>query len=221
MKPFFFVVAFLLGLMGIAVLPSMSSADGCIVRNKTIFGYGQYQNTGYIQKAVVAPYVGYNNVYVPKAVEVIASPEYYYSVGSYYRDKLLVDAIAGRILEAQKNGQIGGFPSPNGGGGSASPPPPPIAGGAVRAGAFQEPKLLAIVTQTCARCHAGGVSKGGFTILTEDGKLADLSERSVEKVFRLVSTGAMPQGGKPVEDAAIVLFNQWADEVAKKQVGTK
>lgn len=215
----FLSAAFLVGLLLVGVTPSPSAADGCLVRDKAVF----------VNKAFAVPYAGYaanvvhngvaNYGYNVKVIEAIVSPDYYYSVGSYYREKVLADAIVGRILEAQKNGLIGGQP-PTGSIAPTNPAPTkPSGDGSVKAGAYQEPKLLASVTKHCASCHSGGTAKGNFTILTDDGKLVDLDERMAEKTFRLVSTGIMPKGGNPVPDVDIPLYNEWANTIS--QVGKK
>ena len=210
------VLSMLIGAVVVAVTPSPSIADGCLVRNRQV----------YQQSAYVVPYAGYtnniahhgnynyNNV---KVLEVLASPAYYYSVQNYYAEKLLADSIVGRILEAQKNGLIGGVPQtpPQGGIVPTNPMAPVGPKVGVQAGPYQEEKLLAVVNQSCASCHSGGVAKGGFTILSDDGKLADLDEKMVWKTMGLVTSGDMPRGGKPVADESIPLFFTWAKEVSK------
>ncbi len=208
---------FLIGVAGVAVMPSPLMADSCVVRNHAVY-----------QQAVVSPYVGYNanvvnsygyhQTYYPKVVEVVVNNDYYYSVADYYKLKLLSDSIVGRILEAQAKGQGGVQPTnpPQGGIVPPTVPVTPTGTGPVKAGPFQDEKLVAVVNQSCASCHSGNSPKGGFTIVTEDGKLADLDICAVGKVFHQCATGRMPKGGKPLPDDVMPLLDQWVTEVSKQ-----
>jgi hypothetical protein len=61
----------------------------------TYYAPSYYRPTYYApEKEVVYKY---KEVLVPYEQKVYANPEYYASIGDYYRDKLLVDAIAGRL----------------------------------------------------------------------------------------------------------------------------
>lgn len=211
--------------------PPPLQADGCFVNRS--FYTGQSYSVPYVtptyshQKAYVAPTYNYHYDYTPKVVEVLVNPDYYYSVGSYYRDKVLTDAIVGRLSELQlKSQQKPGVDPPQ----STAPPrvtmppvetPPPGGVGPAEpqgfldASPYQEPKLLATINQSCARCHNPTTAKGKLSLLTPDGKIANLSEGTWWKCFSLVSTGEMPAGGKAISDEETVLFHTAAKAAEK------
>lgn len=146
---------------------------------------------------------------VPKAIKTFVSPDYYFSVGDAYRDALLADAIAYRVLLGQQSGQ------------KAVPPyqavpripqDPEVPRG--KPESREQPgqrqstqpvpeKLKEVIAASCLGCHAGQQSP-------------DFSDPAVvSKGLRwaahgLVAGGDMPKGGKPLPDEVVVLFYQYA-----------
>ena len=158
-----------------------------------------YQQAYYAAPAYHDPHV----VLVPKAVEVYASPDYYASVRDYFRDALLADAIAYRLMTNQPRG---GPPAP-----LPSRPDSPPAGGRTAEPALKTavaPALQKIVTESCVKCHQGPGAKKGVD-------LSDLS--SVPWGVRwachgAVNAGDMPPGGQPLPDESVRPFYEWAKQ---------
>jgi hypothetical protein len=151
-------------------------------------------------------------VLVPKAIKVQVDRDHYYSINSAARDDLLADAIVGRLLRMNK---ISGTPTPS----TPTPSTPtPSTGtedtGEDRAGLHQEPKLVQIITNSCAKCHGAGSKQ--TKLLTSDGKLTDLLAGKVWESFALVNSGEMPKGSKSLEDDDVKLFYEWAKKARKK-----
>ena len=141
-------------------------------------------------------------VLVPKAVRVLANPDYYYTVGDSYKDNLLADAVAFRVLNSLRGKTA---PGPVAGPGEAAPAMGKAEASTARPSAptAVDAKLKAVVEASCVKCHAG---KNGID-------LSDLS--TLARVDRLnaldqILTGEMPKGGKPVSDDEVLLFRQWA-----------
>lgn len=214
----------------LASLLSVQSADaqGC-VRSRTYFGASTvHAPITYAAPAYVAP------VYVtPRVVELYTPVEYYYSVQNFYRDQLLADAIAYRILSGQQGG--GGIaPGGNGGGrlrggrqpmtgadnGDAPPPlpdrrtaPPPEG---PQRGGFKtavDPKLTALVNAKCAECHNG-----------TNPKRMDLSDLSTiptpyrSMCFLKTNIGEMPKGKKTeLTNEEVALFLSWYKDGEKAE----
>jgi hypothetical protein len=98
MKRLLFLGIWGLALLALAVLPGPSPAGGCYPSYYSYpvsYSYPTYYTPTYYQ-----PYPVYveKEVVKPYAVKSYVSPDYYYSVQDYYRDKLLVDAMAGRSV---------------------------------------------------------------------------------------------------------------------------
>jgi hypothetical protein len=77
-----------------------AQAQHCYSYRPVVTNYqsSYYQPTYY--QPTYTPYYA-ELVIQPRAVQVVTSPDYYFSVNNYARDNLLADAIAFRILTAQ------------------------------------------------------------------------------------------------------------------------
>jgi hypothetical protein len=179
---------------------SFPASAQCNLRSRVV--YPTYHAKVYNQYHYQAPYSNYKDVVlVPKAIEVVVSPDYYFSVSDYYRDKLLVDAIAGRMLDLQRQ-QNQPAPQPKVTPVQPQPQPPqpvqpmqpvPQAKWENVPGTFQKPELLQVLNQSCVKCHSPSNPKSGLSLVTADGKIAKLSKEMVLESFRQVNTGRMPQ----------------------------
>jgi hypothetical protein len=230
------LLAFAAATLALGLLPDAVCADGCF-KTRSYFGAYSYAPT------YAAPTYYYQQpYYVPKVVEAIVAPDYYYSVGSYYKDKLLADAIVGRIAELQLKNPGGQTAPPTYSPGPEAAPP----GGGVRQapanpmsplntpqievipqqgrrgpGAYQNPKLLAVLNQACASCHGDTPTRGASWTLVSQGKLANLTSAEWNEAFVLVSTQEMPKGNKPVADEATVLFREAALAVRQLEASAR
>lgn len=173
-------------------------------------------------------------VLVPKAIEVEVQPHYakrdhFYSVDPYLQQNLLADAIVGRLLRMKDYGAGG-----SGTGTSpvtvipsnpilpSAPVPQPLPAptvdnpeyGTPRAGAYQEAKTVAVVTNHCAKCH--GPNSKDVKLMTADGKLNDISQGKAWECFGLVNSGEMPKATKSLDDNDVKLFYAWAKNARKK-----
>lgn len=184
-----------------------------------------------VVQSYVTPYVNKNVVLVPKAVQVQVSPDYYYSVADHYRDKLLVDAIAGRLQQMQAAGQLQAPQSDQNYQElmkmflqlqlqqRASPyaPTMPPAQGALPGGIPQiqagsvNPALVQVIETKCIRCHNPGTKQGGLDLTN----LVVLDECAWWKAYGLVNSGEMPKGGQPLTDEQTLVFYQQARNFKK------
>lgn len=152
-------------------------------------------------------------ILLPKVVEVEVHRDHYYSIDPYYQQSLLADAIVGRLLQAQnKTAPVRtGYPSTP----VTTPPSSPTKKGSqeVKAGSYQEPKLLKVINDSCVKCH--GANSSNIALVTADGKLADISEGEAWKCFGLVNSGEMPKASKSLNDEQVKLFYEWAKNARK------
>lgn len=167
------LVAFVIPLLILCCIPE-ADASGC--RHVVVVKH----HTPYVAPHYVAPHHDYIK-YVPVAI----APDYFWSTRDYYRDQLLADAIAYRLLAAQNgNAQKGG---------SETRPPQnsrmPQAED-VRPSETQErgvpASFLADVSSHCASCHTKGSEKGGLAIM-DGNRLAQLSPEQVGKILHRVT----------------------------------
>lgn len=148
-------------------------------------------------KYVTAPYVAptyhhnYDYVEIVKAVPVAVAPDYFWSVRDYYRDALLADAVAYRILAAQ--GKAPATPAQ----GTEIPrgvvpqaPMPRAEEARLPAGGFPQ-----LATTACAQCHDKVAAKGGFAWF-DGGKMLPLEAQQSGDVVTAVLEGRMPKGVK-------------------------
>lgn len=138
-------------------------------------------------------------ILVPYALPIELTKDYYFSIDSYYRDKLLVDAIVGRL---------------QGDGGSGIPPkdrtphhekPSSVPTDKLDPTAVPE-GLVKVVANSCIKCHAKD----------NPGGRADLSDLSTVgaglrwHAHGLVNSGEMPKGVAALKDEEVLLFYEWA-----------
>jgi mono/diheme cytochrome c family protein len=144
---------------------------------------------------------------VPKAVKVLVSPDYYYSISDGYREALLADAIAYRLLAAQ---------------GRAAPPSEVVpryeepktkrpGGSAPQAATEVSEALKKLADARCAKCHSGG--DNGIDL----DDLSTVPEGQRWHAHALVNSGEMPKGGKAITDDEVKLFYEWAKSARKKK----
>jgi hypothetical protein len=100
-------------------LATPARSGGCYSAASYSYGYGAsyYPSYGYYSAPTYSYYTpSYTPVYytpkyevqevvVPKAVKAYTSPDYFASVSDYYRDKVMLDAIAGKSTDASKLAQ--------------------------------------------------------------------------------------------------------------------
>lgn len=85
----------------------------------------------------------------------------------------------------------------------------------ILAGPYQNEKLLAIVNNSCTKCH--GVDSKQSSFVTRDGKsLADVSAGKVWEAFALVNSGEMPKAADQLNDEAVQLFYEWGKKARKR-----
>lgn len=149
--------------------------------------------------------------YVPYAIPVEVYPrDHYYSLDSYYRDKLLVDAIVGRLVSANQPAPPKEKPAPVPNQPATQPPAqdPAVSLAAMLCRPVKTAVpagLQEIVASKCIKCHGG------------NPKRADLSDLSTvpEGVRWLakneVDVGKMPKGLEPLTDEQVKLFSQWGE----------
>jgi hypothetical protein len=206
--------------------PTVAAADHCQVtyRPSATYSYAPGYSAPYVAPTYQQPY--YDRVLlVPKVQTIYDQPSYYYSLGDSYRDALLADAIAFRVLQAQK----GAAPAPAyvpripeslpGGPATAFPPAPgaaprqlmPPAAGEIQTAV--PPKLQQIVTASCIKCH-NGPNQNGLDL----SNLAVVPPHARDKACRKVVVGEMPKGGKLAEGDVDAFFEwAYAAEAAEKQ----
>jgi mono/diheme cytochrome c family protein len=188
----------------LGLIASVPATEHC-ARNRAVYQIQTYAApVQYVQKAAVAQ-VYKDVVLKPYAVEVVKSPDYYYSVDSYFRDKLLVDALAGRIQQMQAAGQL---LSPQMQGPLAPPQQSPQV--TVPTNEFQDAKVLAVMKAHCARCHSSAKSEGNLVLVTDDGRLAAVDSGKAWQCFGLATSGEMPKGSKPISDEETKVLYEWA-----------
>lgn len=128
------------------------------------------------------------------------------------KDNILIDAAVGRMIRLQQEGKVPTLSGP----GTPVPTPelkrPPSS--LPTAGAYQNDKLFAVVNNSCAKCHGPGTKL--TQLVTDDGKLADVSAGKVWQSFGLTNIGKMPKApGKALENAEVELFVDWAENARK------
>jgi hypothetical protein len=100
----------------VLVGPQPLRAGGCYSAASYSYGYASYPSYSYSYSYPATTYYASSytptysytpsyevkEVVVPKAVRAYVSPDYFSSVSDYYKDRLLVDAIAGKNTDATK-----------------------------------------------------------------------------------------------------------------------
>lgn len=205
----------------LVTLAGSSPAGGCVrvrAATGTTQTYQQNYHNANVQYARAGAYDHHAAVVVPKVVKVIAHEDYHYSLSDGYRDSLLADAIAFRVLNAQ--GGYGGKQAPPGERPRADPapgafPPPPNTEPVPRA---PKPKdadpdaqqattvpagLHNVVIAKCLKCHTDA---NGVNLVD----LPSVPEGKRWKAYALVNVGDMPKGGNAIPDEQVKLFYEWA-----------
>ena len=215
------------------------------------YWYGRYYAAGYypvrveVQQQHCPP-----PAYAPPAAKVVLNPDVYFSTSDDYRNKVLLDAVAGRVQELLRQSsesrpaatadrelilklteQIiqqqrlsapvqAPAPAPAPAARPAPPaePMPPASSGRreLKASRYQSAALSKVLTDHCVKCHGPTKQDAGLALVTADGRIADIPARLIEKAFRLVTSGAMPQKAKPLANHDVELFYAWA-EAAEQQ----
>jgi mono/diheme cytochrome c family protein len=182
-----------------------------------------------VQQAYVENY-NYQRVV---AVPVQVQPDYVFSVNDALRDKILSDAIVGRLtpillqqqqnqllLQAQIQQLAGGSPIPLSDPGALQLPPvrkiesprmgstsPQIQDAAAKpsVGYQAKPEAQKIFNERCTRCHGdNGIVKGGFN-MKDTGKL---SLEDWQSIYITSNTGDMPKDDKALTDAEVRVILQ-------------
>jgi hypothetical protein len=105
---------FVVALAGVAacaflLLPAPAPAGGCYTGASHVYGYGAsyyypsyYPTYTYYSPVTYTPKYQVEEVLVPKAVRAYVAADYFSSTSDYFRDKLLVDAVAGKTQDTAK-----------------------------------------------------------------------------------------------------------------------
>ena len=156
------------------------------------------------------PYVHHD--YAVPVVKVAVQPDYYYSVSDGYRDALLADAVAFRVLKAMQgqaapSGPLPRYKEPSAPPAPAMPPAPPEAKqeGKPAAGLPSGAALAKVIESRCVKCHAGP-GKNGID-LTDPDKVA---KGQRWHAYALANSGEMPKGGQPIPDDEVKALYAWA-----------
>lgn len=211
-----------------AFLPlRLPSAGACDYSRSLVTGY---------QQTYVAPVASYVQTYTapvykqvyPQAVKVAVVQDYYSSVSDYARDKLLVDAVAGKTQELMQLQQqlqqlqttqqqliqlqqlqqraLTAPPTPGAPGMQGVPGLPPASSDQApplpppsRPGAGAVPQQLsAVVQRSCLRCHGADAADQGGGFDLRDLAGVDRERRLLSYMY--VNTGEMPKAAKPLTD---------------------
>jgi len=173
-------------------------------------GYYYWHPGGYWYKQGYGPHYGHDYEYKVKVVHKEVEPDYYASVRDYYRDSLLADAIAYRVLTAKATPPAPPATLPDYG---APPRTAPRAGApagapapAVSANTPVPAALKDYVAQSCLKCHNGLGGKGGVDLSRLESAPAGLRWAC----HGVVVSGEMPQGGPEAPEAILKEFYDWA-----------
>lgn len=220
-------------ILGLVEAPP-ASAGGCYgARGRAVYTTYSAPVVSYVAPAKVV----HEQAYL-KAIPVAVSPDYYSSVSSFYEQKLLVDAVAGRTAELIKDReqlaelrqelqllrrqlllppQLQQLP-PQGGElppqqtqppRQQQPAPPLPQRQTSRRPLPPVPQgLQQVVQQSCIRCHGATADTAGAGIDLRDLANVPLEVRLLANAA--VTDGSMPKGGKPVSDEAALLFHEWS-----------
>lgn len=200
-------------MMLVTPIISVANAD-CFVRSRSVYkNCAPVVKQPFVQKQVIVPHKQFNVeqqavIYVPKAIAVRVNPEThgnYTSINDYYRDKLLVDAIVGRMIQLQQQGLLAPMQQqlqkPN------DQKPMPFADLPKHdASNPKEVKLAQIVQVRCISCHNDTNNKGGLS-LTD---LTTLSRGMRWEMHGRVASGDMPRGKKALPNEEVPPFYDFA-----------
>jgi mono/diheme cytochrome c family protein len=225
----------------LALVPPANADGYCRSSYRASYSYYTPAKT-YSYTPTYTPTYTYTNTYeypvYLKAVKAFVSPDYYSSTVDYYRDKLLVDAVAGKTAEVLKSQlemntlkqEVESLrrqlqqPVPSNGNGGYQPPlqqappqqqyqpqleaPKQTMPKAVGQGHPVPEGLQQIVQTSCIRCHGATAQTAGGGLDFRDLATVPVAVRLAAKAA--IDDGFMPKGGKPLDDAAAALFHQWA-----------
>lgn len=200
-----------------------------------------------VTNTYVAPYVAnhyvapttYQHAYnyetlVPFVQKVVVNPDFYFSVGDEYRQLAFAKLVAAEYAKIAPQQQIVVQQAPPQA--TANPPkesvivqpqvPPPVPPlPVVGTGAECKPVMTGLpdgfkklVEAKCANCHSSGKAKAYLDLSSLD-QLHNLPLATRDRMFRSVSNGRMPKGGK-VADGELDLFNAFASLAEKALYGT-
>ncbi len=186
---YLFLAAFVLATIAVA-----ADASG-ICRNRAAL----VVHTPYVAPVYQAAYVQ------PYAVAVATSPDYYYSLNSYYQSSLIADAVIGRltILNQQQPSPSPLPPIPQ----KTAPQPAPKDGPPKTSLSNGDTQALTkLVSDKCLRCHGPQKSEGGLDLSRLDA--VPIGKRFA--AFSLCAAEEMPKGGQPLGDSELRLLYAWA-----------
>lgn len=199
----FFAFAFLL-------VSASDGSDPCRGRQVAV----QRVQVGQAYSAAVATHAYqqayYQNVYVPQVVEVAVAPLYYFSARDYIRDQALLEAVRALGERASAGPSTPARQSPD-------PMPPATSERKTKIQTPVDDKLAAIVKDACAKCHAGGASKGGFSV----DNLGSMPAGARWHMYALVNSGEMPEGANALPDDDVKVFYEFAKSGSKAESLTK
>lgn len=164
--------------------------------------------SAYHAPAVVAHH-GYHHekfVVVPKAVEVAVAAPYYFSVSDGYRDSILADAVAFRVLQSLQGKAAASAPLPRyKEPARESPPTAPPMGRADAPGPSSGAALAKVLESRCQKCH-NAPGRNGIDLSDPDKVPKGARWHS----YALANSGEMPKGGQAIPDDEVKLLYAWA-----------
>jgi hypothetical protein len=177
-------------------------------------GYYYYHPGGYWYMKGYGAHYGYDYPHYEEKVKVVykykeVEPDYYASVRDYYRDSLLADAVAYRVLTAKATPAAPAASLPEYG--ADRPAPRATREGAVNTAV--SPALKEYVAQSCVKCHNGPAGKGGVDLSRLESAPAGLRWAC----HGMVVSGEMPQGGPEAPEAVLKEFYDWAKAATKSR----
>lgn len=199
----------IMALMLAAVLLLVRKAQGSdCVRQRIVHGKVYHAPVTYSHQSY-----GYNYV-APTYQQPYYYPPSYFSIQDYYRDSLLADAVAYRILtnrgkvgETQPADGVRPRPVPD----PAGPLPalPPAGQSGIQTKVSEA--LAKVIANRCVKCHGG--QPGRADLRNPATTPAFLRSES----FRLVNRGEMPQKEKELSNEEVLLFDEWAADGARAE----
>lgn len=202
----------------LALAVAADASGQVIVRRDCYSGYHApaYHTPAYAAPVHHAPtYYPQQYYYQPYALPVEITRDYYFSIDSYYRDKLLVDALVGRLVSiGVKPPEVLTQPQPK----QPQPqfPNAPISEPRTTPTAVPD-GLREIVQAKCIKCH-GANAPGGRADLSD---LSTTPEGVRWHAHGLVNSAEMPKGLAQLTDAEVLKFYEWAKVASRSKVAQK
>lgn len=77
-----------------------------------------------------------------------------------------------------------------------------------------------LLTEKCGGCHANGQTKGGLGVISDLERLivqgyVEPGDSAGSKLYKVVESGQMPQGGEPLDQAELAAISSWIDTCAE------